>query len=163
MWHEEALCKAHPRDAFDCGNDALNTFLRRYARQSHERDTAKTYVAVDDESGAVMGFSTLTLASLDAAQMPPEPAQRYGFHAVPLFVLARLAVDKRFQGRGLGGQLLVAAAHRCLNVAEQVGGVGLLIDAKDGRAAAWYRSFGATPLSDAPLRLFLPLAVFQTK
>lgn len=163
MWHEEALCKVHPRDAFDCGNDALNTFLRRYARQSHERDTAKTYVAVDDESGAVMGFYTLTLASLDAAQMPPEHARRYGFHAVPLFVLARLAVDKRFQGRGLGGQLLVAAAHRCLNVAEQVGGVGLLIDAKDERAAAWYRLFGATPLSDAPLRLFLPLAVFQQK
>ena len=163
MWHEEALCKAHPRDAFDCGNDALNTFLRRYARQSHERDTAKTYVAVDDESGAVMGFYTLTLASLDAAQMPLEHARRYGFHAVPLFVLARLAVDKRFQSHGLGGQLLVAAAHRCLNVAEQVGGVGLLIDAKDERAAAWYRLFGATPLSDAPLRLFLPLAVFQQK
>lgn len=161
MWYEQPLAKSHKRDDFDCGNADLNMFFRRYARQSHDRATAKTYVAIDDESGALIGFYTLTLASLDAALLPEGHAKRYGFHAVPLFVLARLAVDKRFQGQGLGGQLLVAAAHRCLNVADQVGGVGLLVDAKDDRAAAWYRLFGAVPLPDTPLRLFLPLSMFQ--
>ena len=62
------------------------------------------------------------------------------------------------QGQGLGGRLLLAAGLRCLAVAEQVGGVALLIDAKSERAAAWYRGYGAVALEDAPMSLILPLA-----
>jgi GNAT superfamily N-acetyltransferase len=72
--------------------------------------------------------------------------------------LARLAVDLRFQGRGLGGQLLLAAGRRCLLAAAEVGGVALLIDAKNDRAAEWYASYGAVRLDDAPLILMLSLA-----
>lgn len=61
------------------------------------------------------------------------------------------------QGQGLGGQLLLAAGRRCLRVAAEVGGVALLIDAKDERAAEWYAGYGAAPLLDAPLSLVLPL------
>jgi hypothetical protein len=57
----------------------------------------------------------------------------------------------------LGGQLLLAAGRRCLSVAAEIGGVAMLIDAKGERAAAWYASYGAVPLDDAPLSL-LPLA-----
>jgi predicted GNAT family N-acyltransferase len=75
-----------------------------------------------------------------------------------VFRLGRLAVDHTVQGQGLGGQLLLAAGTRCLAVAEQVGGVALLIDAKSERAATWYRGYGAVALQDAPLSLILPLA-----
>jgi len=61
------------------------------------------------------------------------------------------------QGRGLGGELLLAAGQRALAVAEEVGGVALAIDAKD-RAARWYERFGAQRLLDDPLKLVLPLA-----
>jgi hypothetical protein len=61
------------------------------------------------------------------------------------------------QGKGLGGQLLLAAGRRCLRVAEEVGGTVMLIDAKNERAASWYGSCGAVPLLDAPLTLVLPL------
>jgi len=61
------------------------------------------------------------------------------------------------QGRGLGGDLLLAAGERALAVAQQVGGVALAIDAKDERAAAWYERFGALRLLDDPLKLVLPL------
>src|SRR5687767_4152506 len=74
----------------------------------------------------------------------------------PAFRLGRLAVDRTVHGQGLGGRLLLAAGKRCLAVAEQVGGVALLIDAKSERAAAWYRGYGA--VEDAPLTLILPLA-----
>src|SRR5271163_4550259 len=72
--------------------------------------------------------------------------------------IGRLAVDSTAQGRGLGGSLLLRAAHRCIRVADDVGGVALLIDAKNDRAARWYQSYGALALDDAPLSLVLPLA-----
>ncbi len=75
-----------------------------------------------------------------------------------MFRLGRLAVDKSVQGRGLGGALLLRAAHRCIRVAEDVGGVALLIDAKNDRAARWYESYGGLRLVNAPLSLILPLA-----
>jgi GNAT superfamily N-acetyltransferase len=78
---------------------------------------------------------------------------------VPVFRLGRLAVDKSVQGRGLGGALLLRAAERCIRVADEVGGVGLLIDAKNERVARWYSGYGAMPLLDQPLSLVLPLAV----
>jgi hypothetical protein len=65
------------------------------------------------------------------------------------------------QGRGLGGQLLLAAIQRCMAAAEQVGGVGMLIDAKNDRAARWYQGYGAVPLDDAPLSLVLPFGIFE--
>jgi GNAT superfamily N-acetyltransferase len=80
---------------------------------------------------------------------------------VPGFRLARLATDLRFQGQGLGGQLIASAARRCLRAAAEVGGVMLVIDAKDERAARWYAAHGATALRDRPLTLVLPLAQLE--
>jgi hypothetical protein len=70
-------------------------------------------------------------------------------------------VDRRLQGKGLGGQLLVAAGRRCLLASAEVGGVVLVIDAKDKRVPEWYASYGAVPLRDAPLSLVLPLATIE--
>ena len=80
---------------------------------------------------------------------------------VPAFRLARLAVHLKVQGQGLGGQLLLAAGKRCLLASAEVGGVAMLIDAKNARVAAWYASYGALPLLDAPLSLLLPLATVE--
>lgn len=82
-------------------------------------------------------------------------------HDVPGFRLARLATDVRFQGLGLGGQLLATAARRCLRAAAQVGGVVLIIDAKNDRAAKWYASYGAVSLTTKPLTLVMALATFE--
>jgi GNAT superfamily N-acetyltransferase len=79
---------------------------------------------------------------------------------VPGFLLARLAVDKAVAGRGLGGQLLLAAALRCLRVTDEVGGVVIAIEAKNERAARWYAGYGAEPLADRPLTLDAPLPLF---
>ena len=79
-----------------------------------------------------------------------------------MFRLGRLAVDRAYQGKGLlGGQLLLCAGRRCLRVAEDVGGVALLIDAKSERVARWYMSFGAVALEDRPLTLVLPLTTVR--
>ena len=70
-------------------------------------------------------------------------------------------MDLKAQGQRLGGQLLLSAGKRCLLAAAEVGGVAILIDAKNARAAAWYQSYGALPLLDAPLSLMLPLTTVE--
>ncbi len=162
-WHEEPIAKRHNRDAFDCGDAALNEFLRRYARQTHEQGGAKTFVAVpDDDATRVLGFYSLSPASVAYARTPEIIRHGLARHDVPAFRLGRLAVDRTAQHQGLGGQLLLAAGRRCLRAAQEVGGVALLIDAKNDAVANWYASYGALRLLDTPLSLLLPLATFKT-
>jgi GNAT superfamily N-acetyltransferase len=161
-WHEEPIAKTHDRQAFDCGESALNEFLQRYARKSHELGGAKTFLAIDDADGkTVLGFYSLSPGAVQYARTPEIVRRGLARHDVPWFRLARLAVDRRAQGQGLGGQLLLAAGRRCLRVSAEVGGVALLIDAKNDAVAGWYASYGAVPLADAPLTLLLPLATVE--
>lgn len=160
-WTEEAITRKHDRGGFDCGDTDLNEFLRRYARQSHDQGAAKTFLAVDDDGGAILGFYSLAPASVAYHRVPEAARPGLARHEVPGFRLARVAIDRRWQGLGLGGQLLLAAGRRCLRVAAAVGGVVLVIDAKNDRAAAWYASYGAVPLLDAERTLVLPLATIE--
>ncbi len=161
-WREEPIAKKHDRASFDCGEPALNEFLRRHARQSHDRGAAKTFLAISKSDGkTIPGFYSLCPASLEYARVPEVVRKGLARHEVPVFRLGRLAVNRPVQGQGLGGQLILAAGRRCLLVATEVGGVALLIDAKNERAAKWYSSYGAIPLADAPLSLLLPLATVQ--
>lgn len=161
-WHEEPISRKHDRESFDCGEAALNEFLKRYARKSHEAGGAKTFLAIDDaDSETVLGFYSLSPASIEYSRTPDLVRQGLARHDVPAFRLARLAVDLKVQGQGLGGQLLLSAGKRCLLAAAEVGGVAILIDAKSERAARWYASYGAVPLLDAPLSLVLPLKTVE--
>lgn len=161
-WHEEAIAKSHDREAFDCGDSALNDFLRRHARKTHDLGGAKTFLAIADAPPqTILGFYSLCPGSIEFARAPELIRRGLARHEVPVFRLARLAVDRLQQGKGLGGQLLLDAGRRCLLVAAQVGGVALLIDAKDSSVARWYAGFGAVPLLDAPLSLLLPLKTIE--
>ena len=162
IWHEEPIGKHHDRAAFDCGDEALNQFLHRHARQSHEKGGAKTYLAVSEASKKILGYYCLSPASIAYERAPAVIKRGLARHDVPVFRLGRLAVDSSVQGLGLGGQLLLAAGRRCLLVAAQAGGVALLIDAKTERVAQWYASYGAMPLLDARLSLLLPFKTIHT-
>ncbi|MBI1868486.1 MAG: GNAT family N-acetyltransferase [Methylocystis sp.] len=160
VWEELPLGKNHDRNAFDCGEDALNTYLKRYARQNHESGGAKCFVATPRETPArILGFYTLSPCSIEFSRAPAVVARGLGRYEIPVYRLGRLAVDRSAQGRGLGGRLLLRAAERCMTAAQEVGGVALLIDAKSERAAQWYESYGATRLLDAPLSLVLPFSM----
>jgi GNAT superfamily N-acetyltransferase len=161
-WHQEPIRKRHDCAAFDCGETALNEFLRRYARKSHEMGGAKTFLVIDDaDNKTILGYYSLSPASIAYARTPELVRRGLARHDVPAFRLARLAVDLKVQGQGLGGQLLLAAGKRCLLASVEVGGVAMLIDAKNPRVAAWYATYGALPLLDAPLSLLLPLATVE--
>jgi GNAT superfamily N-acetyltransferase len=152
----------HDRAGFDCGVPALNEYLQRYARQNHESGGAKTFVAVATEAPTVVrGYYTISPGAIAFAKTPATITKKLGRYEVPVFRLARLAVSRAVQGRGLGGDLLLAAGERALAVAQEVGGVALAIDAKDERAAAWYERFGALRLLSDPLKLVLPLETIR--
>jgi GNAT superfamily N-acetyltransferase len=162
-WDETPIGKKHDRETFDCGDADLNLYLKRYARQNHESGGAKCFLAVPTEQPArILGFYTLSPASLEYARTPALAKRGLGRYDVPVFRIGRLAVDQSVQGQGLGGSLLLRAAERCIRVAQEVGGVALLIDAKNDRAAKWYESYGAMRLTDAPLSLVLLLATAAT-
>jgi GNAT superfamily N-acetyltransferase len=161
-WHEEPIARAHDRKRFDCGDAELNEFLQKHARQSHESGGAKTFCAIDDaHPGRVLGYYSLAPSSIAHDRLPTSVTKGLPCHDVGGFLLARLATHRDVQGRGLGGQLLLAAGKRCLRVAAEAGGVLVLIHAKSDRAAAWFESYGAVRLADAPLKLVLPLKTVQ--
>jgi len=160
-WHEEAIAKSHDRASFDCGDVQMNEFLQRFARQSHEQNAAKTFCAIDNATpNRILGFYTIAPASVTHDTVPASMTRGLVRHDVAGFRLARLAIDKTVAGQGLGGQLLAAAALRCLRLAGEGGGILLIIDAKGERAADWYASYGAEPLQGKPLTLVMPLATF---
>lgn len=161
-WHEEPIAKSHDRKAFDCSDSDLNRFLHKYARQNHEAGGSKTFCAIDDaDLKRVLGFYSLAPVSIGHAQVPARATKGLPQHDVGGFLLARLATHRNLHGHGLGGQLLLAAGKRCLRVAEEAGGVLLVIEAKNERAASWYETYGAMRLADLPLKLVLPLATIR--
>ena len=161
-WHETPISMAHDRSAFDCGESELNEFRGRHARQNHASGGAKTFVATPRCDGVrVLGFYSLSPASIDYARTPVLVKKGLARYDVPVFRLGRLAVDLTMQGQGLGAQLLLAAGRRCIRAAAEVGGVALLIEAKNDRVAGWYETYGAISLLDAPRSLVLPLATIE--
>lgn len=159
-WREEPIGRHHDRKSFDCGSRDLNEYLDRYARQNHESGGAKTFVAVSPaEPTRVLGFCSISPGAIEFARVPAKLTKKLGRYDVPVFRLARLAIDRSVQGQGVGGDLFLAAGERALAVSAEVGGVALAIDAKDEKAARWYERFGALALLDDPLKLILPLGV----
>jgi GNAT superfamily N-acetyltransferase len=161
-WGEEVLSKKHERKSFDCGVEALNRYLQEYAWQNQKSGVSKTIVAVPEgRPTQILGYYSLAPTSIDFEQVPKDLARRLPRYPIPAYLLARLAVDKSIQGAGLGGQLLLGAGERCLAAAVEVGGVFMMIEAKDEEAALWYERFGAVRADANELLLMLPLTSIE--
>lgn len=154
----ELLAKFHHREQFDCGRAPLNQFLRQTTQQHIRKGISRTFVLIDSAlPQEIIGFVTLTLCEVRIEKFPPSIAKKYPAK-VPGVKLARLAVDKKWQGQGIGELLLVSAMERALLVANTAGGIGLFVDAKDVAAQTYYARYGFVSLEDCPLLMFLPLS-----
>jgi len=157
----ETLSRDHNRAAFDCGNDELNRYLRNTARQHIEKGMSRTFVLVEDSNQTeILGFFTLASCEILVEKLPRKYAKKYPARA-PAAKLARVAVKKNLQRKGLGTQMMVNAIERILRVSEHLGIIGFFVDAKNDEARAFYEQFGFIPLPDNPLELFLPLATLR--
>ena len=148
---------SHDRQAFDCGRDALNTWLREVASQHQKNGLSKTFVAVkEDQPSRICAYCALTLAEIDSQHLPDSWRKKMP-HRAPAVRLGRLAVGVECQGKGLGSLLLVDALMRAYRIYEQAGGIGLFVDAIDVQAAAFYRRYGFESAPDQALLMFLPV------
>jgi len=148
----EKLHRTHAVEKFDCGRDALNRFLVRYAFQNQQAGAAQTYVALADE--AVVGYYTLVVGQVEYTQAPERMSKGLARHPVPIMLLARLAIATSWQGRGLGSGLLKDAMQRTLQAAGIAGIRAFAVHAKDDEARAFYEHFGFSPLPSDPYHLF---------
>jgi GNAT superfamily N-acetyltransferase len=152
------LAGNHNRQRFDCGRVELNNWLRQVARQHQDKGLSKTFVAVrDEEPSGICGFYALTLAEIDRRFLP-ETYQKRLPQRIPGIRLGRLAVDVRYQKKGLGELLLVDAISRTRRIHQEAGVVGLFVDAIDDAASAFYRHYGFLAIPDYPLLLIYPIA-----
>jgi len=154
-WRIELLDRSHRRDDFDCGEESLNEFLRRYARQNDAKDISRTYVLLEEDNPDIVGYYTLCSGSVSFESMPDGKARKLPRYPIPTAHIARLAVDGARQGEKLGSLLLVDALKRILEIAGKMGICAVTVQALHDRAAAFYRAFGFQPLGDDPLHLFL--------
>jgi len=150
--------ESQDREAFDCGEPALNDYLRRTAWQHQRKRIANTYVLVRRaEPQRILGFFTLSFLEVEATEIPTGLRKRLPSSRLPAARLGRLAVDLSCQGEGYGGLLLADAVRRVARAIREVAGVvGLFVDAKNARFVGYYQRFGFIPLEDNPLILMLP-------
>jgi GNAT superfamily N-acetyltransferase len=144
----ERLASAHDVEAFESGVADLDRWLRNSAQVAGAAGTAATYVLCRDD--CIVGYYALAMSAVVHADAPSR-LRRGMPDPVPVVLLARLAVDRTEQGRGLGGHLLVDALRRCVRGGREFGARAVVVDAIDERAAEFYRHFGFHDLDDARL------------
>jgi GNAT superfamily N-acetyltransferase len=149
------LAASDQTETFDCGQPALNQFLQRYALINQKANSAQTYVCCQGD--VVVGFFSLAVGSVDPDTTPSRVTKGLARHPVPVMILARLAVDKEHQRKGLGQALLKDALLRTAQAADIVGIRCLLVQAKDDAARRWYESWEFEPSTTDPYHLFLML------
>ncbi len=144
------------RSAFSCGAAPLDRYLREQASQDVKRLMASCFILTDAATNMVAGYYTLAATSVPANDLPPEVLKRLPRYPIlPAALVGRLAVDRRFHRKGLGGVLLADAALRVLKGDTKA--FALIVDAKDENAVTFYLRQGFTPFASRPLSLFLPL------
>jgi GNAT superfamily N-acetyltransferase len=145
--------KSHDASSFDCGVEALNQYLRRYAFLNHQNRSARTYVVT--KATKLVGYYTLANGSVSKTELPARAAQGLGNYPVPITLLARLAVDISETGKGLGRALLKDAVLRAFQASELVGSRAIATHAKDEAAKAFYQKFDFVPSPLNDLHLYL--------
>ena len=156
----EKLRREHPLEGFDCGKDALNTFLIRHALQSQQAGGSTTYLAVD--GAEVVGFYSLAVGQVEYADAAERLIKGLARQPVPVMLLARLAIARARQGQRLGQGLLKDALLRTLQAAEIAGIRAFVVHAKDEAARQFYERFDFAASPTDARHLFLLIKDIRT-
>lgn len=152
----EHITPAHDFSEFDCGDPALNHWLRKRALSNENSGASRTYVVCS--SGRVIGYYALASGAV-ALTAAPGRIRRNMPDPIPVIILGRLAVDRDWQGKSIGRSLLRDAIVRTLQAAEIAGIRAILVHAISDDARRFYECYGFIPSPLDPLTLMLPVAV----
>jgi predicted N-acetyltransferase YhbS len=134
------ITKNHDCSSFDCEIEELNFFLKRLAFNNQKKNSSRTYVATRENR--VVGYYTLAFSSISPDDATEKVMKGLGNYPVPAILLARLAVHKDEQGKGIGKGLLKDAVLKTVNASQIAGLRAMLIHAKDDKAKVYYEQFG---------------------
>lgn len=139
------------RDAFDCGRESLNHWLRRHAWRNQQDGASRTSIICDTASGSIAAYVALSAGQIERAYLP-KSAQRNRPDPIPIVLLGQLAVDIRFQGRGCGRSLLLFALRTAVRFSTEIGCFGVLTHPLDDAVRNFYRGFDFVDLPFDPKR-----------
>ncbi|MES9904778.1 MAG: GNAT family N-acetyltransferase [Sedimenticola sp.] len=152
------LNNAHDRQAFTCGVESLDSYLRKQARQDVKRKISRVFVATAaDTPTTVVGYYTLSTLSIELTQLPPDLARKLPRHPIPAALIGRLACLKQAQGNPIGKMLLMDAIKRTLAISSEIAIYAMVVDAIDDQATRFYQQYGFAHLTSEDRRLVLPL------
>jgi predicted N-acetyltransferase YhbS len=147
------LGESHTLTDFDCGNEFLNSWLKRYALQNQRANSARTFVVCHENH--VIGYYSLAVGSIEHDLASNRTKKGLARHPIPVMILARLAVDLKFQGVKIGSGLLKDALLRTLHAADYAGIRAVFVHAKDDKARRFYSQFDFEPSPVDPLKMML--------
>lgn len=147
----------HDRNQFNCGVNALNNYLKVMASQQAKKDNTRTFILEDDnDKSRIIGFYTLTMTPIDLTALP-DKLQKKHHSSTSGGLIARLAVDENYKGKGFGEWLLVDALRKLLLASDTVAFPVVIVDAKEG-AKHFYEKYGFTAFRHSENKLFITIA-----
>jgi GNAT superfamily N-acetyltransferase len=158
----EKLTKEHKKSAFDCGNELLNRYIQKQAKQDVNRDLSACYVLNDVNEKKVLGYYTLSGNSINRNEFPIELMQKMppSYVNLPTILLGRLAIDKHEKGKGFGSILLMDALKKCVEISESLGILAVIVDPYDENAIDFYKKFGFI-LIPSNNKMFIPIKTIE--
>lgn len=158
----ELLSKKHRKETFACGKELLDRYIHHQASQDMKRKLSACFVWEDAETTLIKGYYTLSNHTIALDTIPEKWRKKLpqSYVSIPTTLLGRLAVDKRFQGKGIGQTLLVDALKRSYEIAKEVGSFAVIVDPLDTETEAFYQKFGFIKLPDSG-KMFMAMQTLQ--
>lgn len=156
-WNFLSIDKKYQKDSFNCGYAVLNDYLKKYARQNHNKGIAKTFVAISTSGRLIDGYYTVNSSVIEYESMPDSFKRGIPAYLLPAVLIGKLAVDNPVQGQGLGREMLVNALIRAVRASQELGIFAVRVDAIDLKAKEFYLKHEFIPFQDKKFSLFLPM------
>jgi len=158
----EPLDSNHYRGNFSCGKDLLDNYFWTQVKQDVKRKLSACFVLIDNETDKISGYYTLSSNSISKDLIPETVKKKLpkSYLSIPAILLGRLAIDKNFQGKGIGKLLLIDSLKRCYDTSESIGAFAVIVDPFDEEAERFYEKYGFIKLPDSG-KMFLPMKTIE--
>ena len=158
----EEISDHHDRAAFECEATPLTEYLKKFAKQNHEKGITLTFVAIEKgKPQSILGYYSVNAGQVDFDSLPADARKRIPKYPIPIMRLGRLAVDKQVKGKGIGRALLMDAFNRAIEASKTLGVFAVIVDAKDENAKAFYKKYGFIEFLDKPMALFILMSTVK--
>jgi GNAT superfamily N-acetyltransferase len=147
---------------FSCGIAMLDTYLKTQASQDIRRKLSACFVSLNEETGLIQGYYTLSNNSIPLNIVPDSFKNQLpdSYHTIPTTLLGRLAVDKRFKGMGVGKMLLIDALRKSYEISKSIGSFAVVVDPLDEEAESFYTKYGFILLPDSR-KMFMAMKTIE--